>query len=234
MRKKIERLDWDSNFFGYEVGKYLVENPEDFNLEELADELKRYKLVYVFCEKKIQSSSLKLVDEKATFLIEDLTQLTTPSSAFKFESFDEEKHAKDHLEALGIESAVHSRFKTDSNFRNQEYKKLYREWINNSITGDLAIDIPVVCKGVSTVVGFTTLNKRNIDLAEIGLVAVSKEMRGKGLATDLVKETLRRARNRGYKNVQVVTQMANIPARNLYTKTGFTLKNIVNIYHYWA
>ena len=44
----IQRLDWDSDFFGYEVGKLEIVDIINFNFDVFKNEAKKFKLVCVF------------------------------------------------------------------------------------------------------------------------------------------------------------------------------------------
>ena len=72
-------------------------------------------------------------------------------------------------------------------------------------------------------------NKR----ADIGLVGVDASVRGKGIASKLLKCAEQFARKHTYNEMQVVTQIQNEPACKLYEKYGFKKDSVVNIFHVW-
>lgn len=229
---KIERLCWDTNFFGYEIGKILVENPNNFDIEKFKTEATSFKLVYVFSKEELSYNGLNLVDRKVVFLQKNILSIKPVQFEREIQSFSKKKHDLEQLINLGLKSGVYSRFNVDPNFLNNEYSKLYREWVMNSIKGKLAFDILVSSQG-DEILGFATLSQKNKDLADIGLVAVHEKARGKGIATALINQTVQTAKQQNFKNIQVVTQSNNIPAKKLYTKTNFTPTEKTNIYHYW-
>lgn len=229
--KLIERLKWDSEFFGYEIGKVNIDNIESFDFENFKKEAEQFQLVYVFSKIKLFYAELKLVDEKAVF-IRDTVNIMPSESEFKISSFDEKIHDLEELIALSLKSGVYSRFNIDPNFKQDEYERLYRTWILNSANGKLAFDIFLAIQE-NQIMGFTTIAKKTNKLADIGLVAVHEEARGKGVATALIERALQEAYKRQYTNIQVVTQFNNVPAKKLYYKTNFELKDLTNIYHYW-
>ena len=83
------------------------------------------------------------------------------------------------------------------------------------------------------ILGFITIGELNKQTSEIGLIAVSKDARGKGLARELINSAIIESINRGYESIEVVTQKGNTPAINLYLNTDFRKKKNINIYHYW-
>lgn len=221
----IERLEWDSNFFNLKIGKVTIDN-----LEDLAQyEMNNFDLIYVFSNSP--NLSLNLVDQKIVYEI-DLVTLQNDIEDKEILFYDAKKDNYNDLLDLTLQSGVYSRFKLDPNFRNNEYEKLYKTWIDKSISRELASDI-IISKIVSKVVGFTTLAKKSNDLADISLVAVDSNYRGQGIAKKLIHNTLLTAKEREYKKVQVVTQLINEPANNLYIKSGFKRKSLTYIYHIW-
>lgn len=221
----IERLDWDSTFFNLKIGKVMLDR-----LKDLPESVKNnFDLIYVFSNNP--NLDLKLVDQKIVYEI-DLMTLQSDIEDKEILFYDAKKDNYNDLLDLTLQSGVYSRFKLDTNFRNNEYEKLYKTWIDKSILRELASDI-IISKIDGKVVGFTTLAKKRNDLADISLVAVDSNYRGQGIAKKLIHNTLLTAKERGYKKVQVVTQLINEPANNLYIKSGFKKKSLKYIYHIW-
>ena len=228
---KIERLNWDSSFFGYEVGKVEVNNSSFFDLDDFIQKTKDFKLIYLFSKQILNSPKIIEVDRKVV-LSQFCTEIKGENN-IKLQSFNVEKHRFDELKKLALESGIYSRFYIDKNFKNQEYEKLYTRWIENAVNADSALDIVIAVNNSNSIIGFATLNKKNELLADIGLVAVSKESRGIGVGKQLMEEVVLRSKQFGFEEIQVVTQMNNIAAMNLYQSTNFNIKEITNISHIW-
>ena len=211
--QSIQRLDWDSNSFGYEVGRIEIDNPENFHYDNFFNISKKFKLVYIYTFHKIENVQLKLVDEKAIFCqtIENAKAPVRQQLPEIISSFNFEKNSIEELRELALLSGIYSRFNTDNNFKNNEYQNLYQQWINNSVNGKLAIDV-IVSLIKNKIIGLLTLNKKNESTADIGLLAVNDNYRGYGIGTDLINEAIERAKNIQFKEIQVVTQLANTPA----------------------
>ena len=232
MKELIEKLEWDSSFFGYQVGKMILDI-DNFNKEEFKKEAINYKLVYAYCNEIVNDEEFKLVDEKVTFFQKIKMNKISLSKKNKIRSFDLNQDDLTSLIELGVESGIYSRFKIDSTFSNNEFERLYREWILNSINYKLSFEVLIAVDGENRLLGFITIGALNEKTSEIGLIAVSKEARGRGLAKELINSAINESIKRGYENIEVVTQKNNLPAMNLYFKTNFFEKELVRIYHYW-
>ena len=221
-------LEWDSHFFDLNVGRLLISQSDIFDFDIFKRESKSFDLIYIVSDYKI--SNLVLVDEKEVFVNNNIS--LEEDKLTDIISFSPEIHSYDQLLNLTLQSGKYSRFYTDENFKNNEYEKLYTEWLNKSISKVLAIDI-IIKVIENKIVGFVTLNKKTDSLAEIGLIAVDKTYRGQGIAKELINGSICKANKLKFKSIQVVTQHNNKPAIKLYRSTGFKSESITNIYHYW-
>ncbi len=223
----ITRLDWDSDFFGYPVGKAINEEPEHFSIENLGREAEEFRLVYLFSktELPVSSKDLFLADRKVTLLRK--TEMLTDN----YECI-EPYYGKvtDRLLELALQSGIYSRFNTDRSFVNDEYRKLYTAWIENSVSRMIAREV-FVYRRQGRLLGFITSGTR-AERADIGLVAVDSQSRGRGIGSLLVSYAVNEARTAGYDEIQVVTQLDNESAMNLYQKNGFCVIDMVYVYHY--
>ncbi|WP_185213178.1 GNAT family N-acetyltransferase [Sphingobacterium mizutaii] len=224
MTKVIEKLIWDSDFFDKKIGKI------NLDLQNLNFSMLDYDLVYVFSDQS--NLPFNLVDKKIVYLIEDLSSINIGSNFPNISFFDKESDNYNELLSLTYQSGEYSRFNLDKNFSNLEFRNLYRKWIDNSISKQIATHI-LVKKIEGKIVGFATLGAKNSELADIGLVAVDASYRGKGIAKELVNSAIKLSKELGYKKIQVVTQLDNHPANLLYTKSGFKQHTITYIYHIW-
>lgn len=130
------------------------------------------------------------------------------------------------LESLAFQSGTFSRFKTDIRLNAGEFEKLYKLWIQKSVEE----------KGVLVAdgnAGFVSCNVRS-DTAQIGLIAVDKNQRGKGLGKRLIKAAEAFAFTKGAKKMKIGTQEANHPASALYSKLGYEVVEKVEVWHYWS
>lgn len=237
LSNSIQKLDWDSRFFGYSVGKIT---DAGLSLEEvknlLLDSKKKFKLIYWFLDPKFQEANKtargsggSLVDKKVTYLIKvprnvKVDKIRRIESCLK-------KPLNPLLRFLALKAGVYSRYRVDPNFENGEFEKLYTEWIKKSLRGEIAKDV-LVYRIKNKEVGFVSLGDKN-GRCNIGLIATKPEYRGKKIGKKLVEAAFKKALDWGYKEMDVVTQEANRGACRFYEKMGFKLESKVNIYHFW-
>jgi len=179
----VKNLEWDSDFFGYPVGLKIINSIDEFHLNPLLEELKKFKLIYIFSDVELpKNSKLNHVDTKVDFY----KSLENDFEVLETEEFDLKIHSYEELLDLAFLSGNLSRFKVDSNFSNNEFEKLYKEWVNNSINKKIAFKtfVKTVQKKV---VGFITLGEKDADTAKIGLIAVNEMFQGKRIASKLIK-----------------------------------------------
>ncbi|MCL5247324.1 GNAT family N-acetyltransferase [Cellulophaga sp. 20_2_10] len=226
----IIKLDWDSDFFGYTIGRVDVKSPGAFDFPKFKKNAALYRLVYLFSDQKIESSKVQLVDTKLTFS-KQLEHANLDENS-KVSIFLKGKDDFKKIEKLALQSGKYSRFKIDLNFKKNEYELLYKKWIRNSIYEEKAIEVAIF-KDSQEILGFFTLEKKSDSLCDISLVAVDQNARGKKIGTKLINFAISQGVKKGFKDIQVVTQLENLPAKNLYEKCGFKICKTEYIYHYW-
>lgn len=226
----IKKLDWDTDFFGYETGMVKVDEAKNFDFEWFKINSNLYKLIYIYSDEKLNHDGLNLVDTKVTFHKEGIIYGESGSEHLYF--YNKDKDDFGSLEALALSSGILSRFNLDVNFKNNEYENLYKKWIYNEVYNKGSLGV-IVYKENKNILGFTSLREIDKQLCDISLVAVDSRFRGRKIGTKLINFTIKQAYNKNYKNIQVVTQLNNKPAINLYLKCGFKLDKTQFVYHYW-
>jgi dTDP-4-amino-4,6-dideoxy-D-galactose acyltransferase len=226
----IEKLEWDSDFFGYPVGQIQIEKPDLENISNAIKNSIEFKLIYLISPQRIDFSvaGLKLVDIKTR-----LRKQIKSKPDYSFQKIHEYTGGEDdQLKNLALQSGIYSRFKRDSNFINGEFEKLYLKWISDSINKTIADKVIVYKEPGSCCNGFVTLKFKN-NFSEIGLIAVDEKSRGKGAAKSLLAFTDHQTIKEGLNKIEVVTQFENLPARKLYEKAGYEIISKKYIYHLW-
>lgn len=183
---------------------------------------KDYRLVYVFSESPISPAAeyLRLADTKMIF--EKILKADSPTDP-QIKTYT--GTLTDRLLSLALESGTFSRFRTDPHFQSGEFEKLYQAWIRKALGKDLVMIVEDFAGFITCEVGDSS--------AQIGLIAVDPNHRGKGLATKLLQAAEFDAFQNGLNSIIVSTQEANIPACGLFQTQGFILKDRIYIYHYW-
>lgn len=232
----IVPLEWDSQFFGYPVAKISFGKDEAGKLENVFQQInsENIRLTYLFVnpdDREINKLILKkgclLADQKVVFAKTTEKHYNFKNTISEFQ----ETEMTEKILSLALISGIYSRFRIDKNFINNEFERLYTEWVSNSINKTIACETLVAMEG-SNFIGITTLGEES-DYADIGLVAVDENHRGQGIGYDLIHTADNHAFDRGFEKIKVVTQLKNNEACNLYKKCDFQIESITNIYHYW-
>ncbi|TKS56990.1 GNAT family N-acetyltransferase [Mesohalobacter halotolerans] len=218
----ITKLDFDTELFGYNVGKLVVKDKFHYNKISFS---KDFDLVYIFSENKLP---LTLMDQKQIFQ-RKTGSFKRYSNIMSIKDFTFDKL---RMKELTFQSGKLSRFNLDSNFRNNEYEKLYTKWFEKSIKFEISWEVLAFLEN-EELLGFVTLEENDNSTASIGLIAVKETERGKGIGKKLIEQAINECFLNEYKFIEVATQGLNQPAVNLYKKTGFSLKKTTYIYHLW-
>lgn len=230
---KTTKLEWDSDFFNLSISK-LEMNLND-SLDTLSNELSRSSdidLYYIFTPndyEDIELANLTKVDEKIVFGA-DISHLPIVE-CHSIDEYDKNVCKIKDLYNLAYESGKYSRFLLDDNFKEEQFKALYRTWINKSVSGEMA-DVIFCYQDSKELLGMLTLKVDN-QVAEIGLVGVSAKLQGKGIGKQLMSKVRQYAENKNIKEIIVPTQSHNHIACKYYMKCGFVEKSRTKIYHYW-
>lgn len=226
---KFQYLPWDSEFFGMRIARVDVATQEDVRALDSVDK-SQWNLIYIFSRPDIDihQNGVLLVDQKVIYekavgmVCEDYQEI------YRFQG----EQPSDKLYGLAIQSGLYSRYKTDENFPEDSFERLYRRWIEQSVSGNMA-DV-VLCHGVGkNMDGMLTL-KINELVGQIGLVAVDEKSRGNGIGSRLIQSSEFFLSQNGIKKLEVATQLTNRGACHYYQKNGFYQKSITNVYHWWV
>ena len=228
---QIEQLNWDSDFFGYPVGKIYLRDEDLPDVDAINGDY--HKLLYIFSERELNTDivtklNAKLVDEK-TELVQNITGAENEgiidNNIVSINAID------DKVINLALQSGVYSRFNIDEKFCNQEFKKLYTTWITNSINRQNAKEVyGYISNG--KLAGLVTIGIRN-NIPDIGLIAIDAAERGRSIGSILLNSAKGYGLANGYNKLSVITQGANVRALNFYKKNSFEVTGKVYIYHRW-
>ena len=233
---EIKKREWDSDFFGYNVFSIDLTRHKDVDIAQLRKILEKIgsKVCYCYADpnnlhisSRFKESGVEIADRKVTFTKAVIGEgAIDPNIKNVYQTTMSQK-----ILDIALQSGVHSRFNIDKKFDNNEYARLYSEWIRKSISGELASAVFVYfVDGVEA--GLITIGSKN-GIADIGLLAVDKHYRGLGIGSKLILAAESQARSMNLSSIQVVTQLDNEPACNLYKKNGFNISSTENIYHLW-
>lgn len=218
----IQALPFDSQLFGYPVGKYHADKETSWDV--FLKQAKSYQLVYVFSESAIHNSPdyLRFVNTKYVFG----KKLTEVKNEEKSDLIIQPYSGAltDKLLDLALQSGAYSRFKTDPRLTSGEFEKLYKLWIEKALLEDVVLVD-------SSHSAFATLSISG-QTASIGLIAVDSRSRGLGIGKALLRAAEAKAMTLGARSMEIPTQGENQEAVNFYKRNNYNLIESIMIYHF--
>ena len=217
----IEKLNWDSDFFGLKVGRLIVSDSDVF--DSLSFEKKvisnDFDLVYVVSLKKmldfdiLSALPLSLMD----------VQITMSKKSDKSECVDYPYEFRTELSEKELEECYSILEKT---------KKLYRRWLDNAVSTNFADGI-IIAKKNNKIVGIHIV-KTDSDIGHCSVIGVSENEKGSGIGRDLWFQALSYWNSMGtIKKYHVPFSIQNSESFNFHLKIGFNkVEEVKYIYHY--
>ncbi|MFN0274119.1 MAG: GNAT family N-acetyltransferase [Chitinophagales bacterium] len=232
----LKHKNWDSDFFGFKVAD-ITGTGDASELRNICDALKKahYRLAYwrvssadVLSNSALENAGIKQIDTKVTFV-----KILDHISRNLF-SYIEPYTGKINPEliSLSLQSGEFSRFRNDPVFPVNTFEKLYTTWITKAVEENNVKKI-FVSKESEKITGFVIVHEVNPERAEIDLIAVDKNYRGKKIGKELVHTAVKWSNENNYKELQVVTQKRNKAGCKFYEACGFNIEKEENVYHFW-
>ena len=233
-----ERLAWDSEFFGIEIGclrtprlsgeilqfadRWCAANAIDclYFLGEADDALS------IRCA---ENSGFDLVDVRMTFATpispdERMVRMPDGVSIRPVLATDLVP-----LKAIARNSYRDSRFYVDGRFPVEKCDLLYETWLEQNCAGLSGAVLVAECEGRPA--GYVACDAADAVTGRISLIASS--VPGAGLGTALVNSACGWFRQQGFDRAHVVTQGRNVAARELYQRCGFVTESVQLWFHRW-
>lgn len=231
----IEYLQWDSDFFGKKIGKITTCGSSVFENHLIKARAEGYDVIYVFGANNLRlDNSLlnefngRIVDVKVLY-VKDITSSYENIEADIVEYTDNE--CCNDLEQLAYLSGEYSRYKTDDNFGVDNFKRLYKTWMDKSITREIA-DKLFIIKNNDEILGMVTM-KIEAEIGHLGIMAVKENAQKNGYANSFIKYCCNTLYAIGINEIEVPTQLNNLKACRLYERLGFKIHDITSVYHFW-
>ncbi|MCB9425822.1 MAG: GNAT family N-acetyltransferase [Flavobacteriales bacterium] len=222
----IKKLTWDSEFFNLQVGEYALSESE----EEVCPA--GFDVIYVKGQNGIENDLLgytKTFEETKVVYSKNLQNTALDDSAIV--PFDLDRFNIEVLYDLAYVSGEQSRFNLDVRFGREQFERLYRQWVDNSVNKTYADGVYVYLEQ-EQIIGMITYAIDD-NQGKVGLLAVSKDYQGKGIGQKLVQFVEAILSEEGIKSTEIPTQLSNVGACRFYEKLGYTVKEKINIKHYW-
>ena len=203
----IENLPWDSKLFDYPVSRFFTDNLDIEFIKQEIDSQKEIgmKLMYCFVnpgDVKIidyfKANSVLLADRKITYEKDisssDMYDVDPSIIDIIYQPLDKE------ILSLALQSGQFSRFRVDEHFANSEFEKMYKIWIENSLSGKIAKSV-YVFEISGTKAGLITLGIKD-DSGDIGLLSVDEKFRGQKIGTKLIHAACKRTIDLGLSKIK--------------------------------
>ncbi len=236
----LTKLEWDSNFFGYNVALlsclHLTDNI--YNRIEQFINRESIRLVEYPCNchdnrsvKVAEKNGFHFTDIRITFG-KKISQRMQPHLPQTITFKKAQKKHIPRLREISKDLYIHSRYMFDENFDKDKINEFYQGWAEKGVLGQFDDECWCLFKK-GTPVAFCTLRYKNNSMATIGLLGLDEKYQGKGLGEKLLQSVFNLLMENGIKNVIVVTQGRNYAAQNLYQSVGFRTKTTQLWYHKW-
>lgn len=234
MSNQFEYLPWDSDFFGFRVGKFLGEEKEssefEADLKVLFEE--NIELIYYYSEEALPISFFSefydclLVDVKIPVKKALVSKQINP----KISVYTESSANKELIELAQL-AGTHTRFNIDPKISQEKFENLFQIWIEKSVSGEMASKV-LVYKENSKIIGFATLSiDGNIGYAP--LLAVNRKFEGLGVSFAIMDAVESEMYDHGCEFLVSSTQEVNRKALKIYERWGCEFGKGIYVYHFW-
>ncbi len=237
---RIEKLTWDSDFFGFNVGRIFIYEKDDFDPREFKKMAfdNNYDLVYVFKfgnflkDKEISEANLELVDIMLT-LSKKLNKDDFRNITYDYRNQLSEQELKECY-YIAEETSVVSRFFNESFIKSRKTRELYRKWIDNALNGSFS-DGLFIEKIENKIVGIHLIKKDEINKTGFfTLTGVNPKFKRMGLGKKLWMQSF------GYFSANDKIELIKSPfsfqnreSFNFHLKMGFSkIQEVKYIYHF--
>jgi GNAT superfamily N-acetyltransferase len=239
-----EFLSWDSEFFGFPIGRICGDSLDDKLLKEADKWSNANKIRCLYCLLRpdnpaalqaAEKHSFNLVDIRVTFTRTFDVSLPTayPRLVPNGQIRPVEPSDIPQLQVLARTAHSDTRFFNDPHFSYGMAEELYETWIALESQGR-AQKVLVAISEKGAPIGYISCHVDSAKrVGRIELVGVAAESRGKGVGKSLVLAALDWLSQQGLVRSTVVTQGRNIMAQRLYQRCGFVTENLQLWYHKW-
>ena len=231
-------LSWDSDFWGFPVGKLggaLLREGEAGNVTGWC-KANKIRCLYFAADgsdaetlQRAYQAGFKFVDVRV-----DLEWNAYAGSVAASVELPVRRVAETDLEAIkAIARSAHydTRFFKDLNFERAKCANLYERWINRDF--DIGQVLGLFLDDQADMGGYVTFTQESSEVARIGLIAVEESVRGRGGGRMLLNAAMSAAAELGAKKIRVATQGTNLAALKLYEKAGFRVCDVKIWFHRW-
>ncbi len=237
---EIEKLIWDTEFFGFNVGKIIIYDENDFLPLEFKKQAhaENYKLIYVFkyfkmfSWTKVIDAELEMVDIMLT-MSKKFDSNDYKDIPFNFRTELSKQELKECYH-IAEQTATVSRFYQEKNIGTEKTKALYRKWIDNALNKSFS-DGLFLEKESNIVSGIHLIKTDKINKnGHFTLTGVNPKNIGQGIGKKLWLQSYAYWANE-IKPKKIISPFSfqNFNSFNFHLKLGFNkIEDIKYIYHF--
>jgi dTDP-4-amino-4,6-dideoxy-D-galactose acyltransferase len=237
---RIEKLSWDTDFFGFNVGRVTIYDEDDFHPLEFKKQAidENYELVYVFkyskmlTWQKVIKADLEMVDIMLTMSKKfDKNDYRDISYDFRTKLSNKEL---EECYYIAEQTAIVSRFYKEKKIGPEKTRSLYIKWIDNAINKSFS-DGLFLEKEKETVIGIHLLktDKKN-KMGQFTLTGVHPNYKRMGIGYKLWTQSFGfLGKESKIDIVKSPFSFQNTESLNFHLKMGFDItEEIKYIYHF--
>jgi RimJ/RimL family protein N-acetyltransferase len=238
-----EFLSWDSDFFGFRIGRITARSLSPSALSAIRNWSSANKidcLYYIADSDDIQSIRLaeengfRNVEIRITYELSldgwdpDTRKIRNPDVHLRNASAEDLPTLID----MSKDSFVNSRWYFDPNFPKNKTRAYYPVWIRNSING--YADFVLAAELGGNVLGYISGNRAKSGRdGTLEIMAVRPEARGLGIGHELISGGLDWHVRDEAKEIVTNTQGRNITTNRMLIRLGWIIKDVQIYYHKW-
>lgn len=227
----VARNDWESTFFGFEIGKlqfqpnataFLQTNATALSTsEEQSAVFAPFQLVQCKVQAD-QSAQIQTLQKLGFQFVEGELDFCLPlaecdSSECELETATE--HDLAELESIFGDAFPLSRIRQPW-FSAEQNRTFYRTWIRAAVLAQFD-DVCLLQRDLcGKIQGAISLRSVDADNARVGVLAVAEAARGQGVAKKLLQSAVNWSAQRQHQQLWIATQSGNQAAINLYQQSG--------------
>lgn len=236
-------LDWDTDFFGYRIGR-VRENrltPDSMAALEAWRGENAIQCLYFLAQADdretiwlAEKNGFRLVEVRMIYerRLADWNPLTRPTNAAGVIVRPSRLEDIPALQAIARNSYVDSRFYFDPNFTEAQWQAYYQFWVQKSVTG--GADLTLTAEKDGEVVGYITgLVDRENNQGVYELTGVKESARRLGVGQELFRSGIDWYVRQDIPYMWLATQGRNIRTQRMVQRDGFLIRNCQLYYHKW-